>query len=231
MKDQSFGDNRDLLKFDLVCEIIQSGFVDHFTFIPMLTESKTQKEEVHVCRHEASGGGANKALLEFLDNCIINEKRNVGRLEEFFQQCGIKATIYGKDKLFTHEQREAYFADIGNELMEKSLILVDPDKGLEEVISDSGNLLYSDLKNLYERMNDESILMFTQRFPYDMNESYLSMRIAEIKDMIPGSQPISLDDLDSIIFFLTKSKYLQRRLLQLLGEYAKKYAGKEKINS
>ncbi len=212
-----------MVKFDLVFQIVKEGLVDRFTYIPMLTESEAQKEEPKICRYEASAGTGNKALLDFLDKSIINEKRDIRELEGFFRQQDIPATIYSKDKFLTHEGRKAYFAGIGRELLTRSVILVDPDKGLEEDQNGSGNLLYSELHDLYERMDEESYLMLTQRFPYDLYAEYLGMRTAEIKDRIYGSQPISIDDLDSIIFFLTKNKYLQGCLINLLKDYIRQY--------
>jgi hypothetical protein len=224
MKNQLFGENRDLLKFDLVCEIAQGGLVNQFVYVPMLTEDDKQYEAPNICRHEATGGTANDNLLNFLDECIINDKRDIRQLERFFQKCGIKATIYGRDKVFTHEEREAYFNGISKELLIKSLILVDPDKGLEEPNSGAGNLLFAELKKLYEEMDDDSLLMFTQKFPYALYEDYLALRVEQIKDQLAGSQPISLDDLDSILFFLTRNQTLQSRLIQVLQDYTRKYA-------
>jgi len=226
MKNQNFGDNRDLLKFDLVYQILNKGLVKQFNYIPMLTPDIPQKEEPHFCRHEATGGTANQVLMSFLDNSIINETRNISQLTEFFHKQGFKANIYALNKFFTHINRQSYFKDIPNTDLAGSLILVDPDKGLEERVSNDGNLLYSDLQQLYERIEENSYLMFTQRFPENLFSEYLEMRTAEIQDLIPGTQPISLDDLDTIIFFLTKSKSLESRLLQLLKEYTQKYVKK-----
>lgn len=226
MKNQNFGDNRDLLKFDLVYEILKTGLVDHFTYIPMLTADIEQKEEPHICRQGAIGK-ANIGLVELLDRCIINEKRNIGELEEFLKQSQIPFTIYAKEKIFTHEERNAYFAGISEELLTDSLILIDPDKGLEENINDSGNLMLYELRDIYERMGQNSILMFTQRFPNDLYEPYLSMLTGEIETTISDSNPISVDDQDTILFFLTRNKTLESRFLQLLTEYSGRYVTKE----
>jgi hypothetical protein len=223
MKNQNFGDNRDLLKFDLVDEILKAKLADQFTYVPMLTPDIEQKEEPHVCRHEAACGAANSKLMDFLDKCIVNNKRNVCQLEEYMKISGIKSTIYAGDRFFTHQGRKAYFDDLKLGLLMNSLILIDPDKGLEEKINDSGNLLYSELQNIYDKMGDDSLLMFTQRFPYDLYETYLEMRTGEIKFNLPFSQPISLDDLDTIVFFLTKNRSIQDRFLDLLREYTKRY--------
>lgn len=47
MKNQYFGDNRDLFKYDLVHKIINAryaGLPKRFTFIPMLTENDNTKQ-------------------------------------------------------------------------------------------------------------------------------------------------------------------------------------------
>jgi hypothetical protein len=227
MKNQNFGDNRDLLKLDLVDEILKAKLVDQFTYVPMLTQDIEQKEEPHVCRHEAACGAANSKLMDFLDKCIVNNKRNISQLEEYLKLSGLKSTVYAGDRYFTHEGRKAYFEDLKLGLLMNSLILIDPDKGLEEKINDSGNLLYSELQDIYDKMGDDSLLMFTQRFPYDLYETYLEMRTGEIKFNLPFSQPISLDDLDTIVFFLTKNRSIQDRFLDLLKEYTKRYTKKE----
>jgi hypothetical protein len=227
MKNQNFGDNRDLLKIDLVYEILKTRLVYQFIYIPMLTEDAEQKEEPHICRHDAIGGTGNVNLVEFLDKCIVNNKRKIAQLEELFKQAEIRTVVYKKDEFFTQEGRKVYFEGIKKDLLSNSLILVDPDKGLEDNKNDSGNLMYTELRDIYEKIDENSILMFTQSIPQNLYDDYLDMRTAEIKDIIPDCQPISLDDLDTIIFFMTRNKSLQNRLLQFLGEYAKKYAKSE----
>jgi len=226
MKNQNFGDNRDLLKFDLAYQIVNEGLSGQFSYIPMLT-ARVAEEEAQLCRHNASGGTGNQDLQNFLDNCIINEKRDIGCLEEFFQQKGLKAGIYAKDKIFVHSRREQYFKAIPQELLTRSLILVDPDKGLEEIDNDESNLLFSELIDLYNRMDSDSILMFTQRFPDELYQEYLLKRTEQIKEKLEGCQPVSLDDLDTIIFFLVRNEFLQSLLLKLLRDYTQKYAKKE----
>jgi hypothetical protein len=65
--------------------------------------------------------------------------------------------------------------------------------------------------------------MFTQKFPDDMYEEYLNKRTAEIMSNLPFSRPITLDDLDTILFFLTKNRVIQDRFIEILTEYTKKY--------
>ena len=224
MKNQYFGDNRDLLKFDLVHQITGAGLVKQFVYVPMLTENEDRYEEPHICRYEATGGSQNTDLIDFLDKAIINEKRNIGQLEEFFRARGIPITIYAKDTVFKDEDRTAYFDNIDGFLLTMSLVLVDPDEGLEGDTIGAGTLLYSELESLYDRMDQESCLMFTQRIPHGMYAEYVDMINAEIRERIPDSIPISLDDLDSVIFFLTKGPFFQSRLVGLLKDYTRQYA-------
>jgi hypothetical protein len=227
MKNQDFGDNRDLLKFDLVYQIVKKGLVDQFTYVPMLTEDVARKEEPEFCRHHSTGGGENAELVQFLDKCVINEKRNVGQLNGLFKQWNIKGAVYAQDTIFSHESRQAYFAGIPQDSLTRSLVLIDPDKGLEDDDNGSGNLLFADLRDIYQRMDAGSLLMFTQRFPYDLYKEYLGMRVEEIQQCLTGSQPISLDDMDSIIFFLTRDSELQQRLIQFLTDYTRQYVKKD----
>jgi hypothetical protein len=226
MKNQNFGDNRDLLKYDLIYEVFKTCPIGRFTYIPMLTPDVELKEESIVCRHGAIGT-KNIELTELLDRSIINQNRNIGQLEGFLKQSGISYSIYAKNDFFTHEGRNAYFDGIGNELLADSLILIDPDKGIVENGNSSENLMYSELRDIYERMDNHSALMFTQRFPNDLYEAYLSMLTGEIQNTISDANPISVDDLDTIIFFLTKNKRLESRFLALLKEYSERYSVKE----
>jgi hypothetical protein len=228
MKNQFFGDNRDLFKFDLVYQIMRIGLVDSFTYIPMLTGNENLPEEPHICRYEAVGGTQNKELMDFLDKSIINEKRNIGQLDEFYLLNGMQTNIYARDRKFTHADREAYFSGIGKSLLNRAIILVDPDKGLKEDTNEAGYLMFSELKLLYDQMDEDSYLMFTQRIPDDKDEEFLEMRSGDIQDWIPGSQPISVDDLDFIVFFLTRSQLLQSRLLEMLKDYTQQYIKKQK---
>jgi hypothetical protein len=224
MKNQHFGENRDLLKIDLVNEILQSGMAAGFIYVPMLTPDDPGYESNNFCRNESSGGRGNTKLLDFLDYCVVNDKRQVSQLENYFRDAGYRASVYCPREFVTAENRRAYFAGVWDILQPKSLILIDPDKGLEEDDKDPADISYSEIREVYDRMDSDSILMFTQRFPDELYAEYLNRRTYQIKVQIPGVQPVSLDDLDSIIFFLTKSDTTLSRLVQVLKDYTQEYA-------
>ncbi len=194
MKNQYFGDNRDLFTYDLIYHVMKSGLVEHLTFIPMLTENDDKPHGQKVDRKLAKAGTKNKELIAFLDDCVKNEKRDIKQLESYFIKNGIKMTLYARDKYFTHSGRKEYFVQIGDELPGKSLVFLDPDIGLEVKHPGKEHVLFSEVKDLYQRMDKSSILMIFQYLPRLPHLEYLNMRCEEIKDRVMGDHPICIDD-------------------------------------
>ncbi len=226
MKDQYFGDNKDLFTYDLIWQIMQSGLVEHFTFIPMLTPNDNGRHGQKWHREKAKAGTQNKELMNFLDKCVQEGRRDIKQLESFFARHGIETTIYyGEDRYFSHQQRQQHFAQIGNELLSNSLIFVDPDVGLEVKNSGKEHVLYSEVKSLYDRMDRSSILMLFQHFPRQPRQQYLNTRAEELKEKVCGDYPICIDDNEVIFFFLTKNESLEHSLTHIVQEYARVCGG------
>ena len=225
MKNQYFGDNRDLFKYDLVYRVMEADLVNHFTFIPMLTRNEDKKHGQECNRDEAKAGTENEELMSFLDGCVKEGRRYIKQLECFFAQRAVNMTIYcGKDKYFSHERRQEYFERIGDGLLSESLVLVDPDIGLEVKRSREEHILYREVKDLYERMDRASILMIYQHFPRKPRQQYLNTRFEDLKEKITGDWPICVDDNEIIFFFLTKNKSLEESLTEVIGDYAERYS-------
>ena len=224
MKNQYFGDNKDLLKYDLVLMIMQAGLVEHFTFVPMLTEPDGTNHGGKADRSYARAGTENKELVNFLDECIKGGQKNIEQMVGFFQRYGIKMTIYyGEDGYFSHWKRQSYFAGIESGLS-KSLILVDPDNGLEVKRPGEKHVLYSEIKELYERMDEDSILMVYQYFPRAPRQQYLNDRMQELKERVSGDYPVCIYDSEIAFFFLTKNEPLEHSLSHLISNYTKRYS-------
>ncbi|MDZ4230775.1 MAG: hypothetical protein U1B77_03035, partial [Dehalococcoidales bacterium] len=163
MKNQYFGDNKDLFKYDLVCYLIRRGLADRFTFIPMLTMNDNTGQGKDRVRSKAKAGSENSCLVTFLDRFADRNKRDVKKLRGFLKKYGIEAEIFGD--YFHHEERERYFQDVSKKLPPKSLIFVDPDVGLQVKRTRDKHIKYCELNNLFERMDKSSILMLYQHFP------------------------------------------------------------------
>jgi hypothetical protein len=225
VKNQYFGDNKDLWKYDLVLAIMQAGLVEQFTFVPMLTEPDGTNHGVKADRRHARAGTRNKELVNFLDECINGGQKDIELMVGFFKRYGIKMTIYyGEGSYFSHPARQSYFAGIESRLLSKSLILVDPDNGLEIKRSGEKHVLYSEVKEIYGRMDGDSILMVYQYFPRASRPDYLNGRMQELKDKISGDYPVCIYDSEIAFFFLTKNESLEHELIHLIGEYSKRYS-------
>ncbi|MDP2730748.1 MAG: hypothetical protein Q8O55_09745 [Dehalococcoidales bacterium] len=225
MKNQYFGDNKDLFTYDLVYHIMQAGLVNHFTFIPMLTRNEVKGHGSKYDRDKAGIGTQNKELVSFLDDCIRENRRDIKQLASFFARYGIKMAIYsGKDEYFSHRNRREYFAQIKDELLTKSLIFVDPDIGLGVARSGEKHLLLAEVQDLFQRMGEHSILMLFQHFPREDHHEYLHRRAEELADNVTGDEPICIYDDEIIFFFLTRNDAIEHSLTDLIGEYAERYS-------
>jgi hypothetical protein len=81
MKNQFFGDNRDLFKYDIIYQIVQRiGQIRHFTFIPMLTEDSGNHGN-QIERKQAKAGFNNRELQKDLDKCINSNERNISKIK------------------------------------------------------------------------------------------------------------------------------------------------------
>ncbi len=222
MKNQYFGDNKDLFTYDLVLQILQAGLVEHFTFIPMLTSNDGTGHGEKCNRDKARAGIQNKELASFLDECVNGNKRDIRQLERFFGEYAIEMTIYGKG--FSHRQRQKYFEQIGDELLLKSLVFIDPDIGLEVGRSGEKHILYAEVKDLYERMDESSMLMIYQYFPRKPRQQYLNTRCEELKEKVAGDYPICIDDGEIAFFFLTRDESLEHSLMHVISDYKECYS-------
>jgi hypothetical protein len=222
VKNQYFGDNKDLFKYDLVLEIMRAGLVERFTFIPMLTKPDKTGHGRKNKRNQASTG--NEELMNFLDECLNKDQKDIEQIVAFFQRYGINMTIYAKDGYFSHPKRQSYFAGIESGLLSRALILIDPDNGLEVKNSGEKHILYSEVKGLYERMAEDSILMVYQFFPRVSHQQYLNGRMQELKERVSGDYPVCICDSEVAFFFLTKNEPLEHSLTHLISDYAERYS-------
>ena len=226
MKNQYFGDNRDLFKYDLILRVIkETGLINHFMLIPMLTENDDTGHGEDRDRKRASAGTKNKLLVKFLNKFEEKSKRDIEHLKSFFGKQDVEMTIYhGKNEYFSRLQSEEYFEQLKDKLLSKSLVFVDPDKGMQVGKSGKEHILYSEIETLYKRMGTKSILMIFQGFPRDeKHEEYLARKSKELKDKISGELPIYICDKKTIFFFLTRSKYLSNRLAKIISRYKRDY--------
>lgn len=228
MNNQCFGDNRDLFKYDLIFRIIKRGLVSQFVFIPMLTpgisaDKTARREGEQRNRCKAKAGWKNNDLKVFLDKFQDRDKRDIRELAGFFKEQGFETTIYcGKDKYFSRTRGETYFEQIRNELLRKSLVFVDPDMGLEVNKLTEKHIKYSEIRDLYQRMDGSSILMIFQYIPYVQRRNYFLEVSKKLQEKI-GNLPIYISDNQIVFFFLAKDKTIRELLAETINEYREIY--------
>jgi len=227
MKNQYFGDNRDLFKYDLVFQIIKAGLVNHFTFIPMLTPyelSKTngKREGEQRNRSKAKAGWKNHDLIKFLNEFDDENKRDITQLEGFFKKKGMEAVIFGD--YFCHVERGQYFQEVKKRLLPKSLICVDPDigMGLEVKRPREKHILCFEVKDLFKCMDNSSLLMIFQFFPHERRETYLRRISKRLKEEV-RNLPIYISDNQVVFFFLAKDNFLRKSLGEEISNYGETY--------
>ncbi len=221
MKNQYFGDIRDLFKYDLILRIIQeTGSINRFLFIPMLTENDNRGDGNETDYNKAKAGTRNRDLMTYLENCVNENRRNITEIERYFKSKGIE--IYIHNEPFSHGKRKSYFDRIRRELSSQSLIFVDPDNGLEVKRSNKKHLLYHEAKDLYNCMDEDSILMIFQYFPREKHPEYLRKRSNELKELTEDL-PIYISDNEIIFFLLTKNDELKSQLKTIINRYRRDY--------
>ena len=95
MKNQYFGDTRDLFKYDLALHVLESTGLSRFTFIPMLTPDDSTTDGGLVDLSKGAAGTQNKALCDFLEACTDEGRRDIRELEGFFSSTPYEILIYG----------------------------------------------------------------------------------------------------------------------------------------
>ncbi|HJH25904.1 MAG TPA: hypothetical protein C5S37_03820 [Methanophagales archaeon] len=229
MKNQYFGDIRDLFKYDLIQEILDeiNSLEKRFTFIPLLTKNDSKTRDGNKRDFDkAKAGTKNKELIEFLKpyNEIDPKLRDFTEIGKYFKPKGFKICIYkgqGND-YFNNRIRGDYFKNIPEGFLHKSLVFVDPDNGLEIKKSRAKHLLYSEVKYLYDRMDEDSILMIFQYFPREKHPKYLRKRSNKLKELTEDL-PIYISDNEIMFFLLTKNDELKSQLKKIVNRYLRDY--------
>jgi hypothetical protein len=232
MKNEYFGDTRDLFKYDLVLEFLSATkLINNFTFIPMLTKDENNSYGSKTNYSLAKAGVCRVELKRFLERCLREGRRNISELNNFFKEHlstkNLSLTIYKQNEYFSHKTREEYFEKIGRKLLTKSVILVDPDIGLE-VKSMKGReekyVTYKEVKLLYDRMDKISVLAIFQFIPRVKRNKYFAKICKNLKEKVTEVQPVYYISDNQIVFFiLTKGIRSQKIVAKILKKYANRY--------
>ncbi len=165
MKNQYFGDKRDLFKYDLWLHIAERGEgITSLTFIPMLTPDDPTNQGGQLPKR---AGPYREELYEFLKGCCNAGDRSIAKLRGFFRERTPAYRPYRDTEYFKHERRDEYFRSIPSELLTNAVILIDPDIGLERNsgLGEEGPERYvacKEIASVAERCSEGSVILLFQ---------------------------------------------------------------------
>lgn len=229
MKNQYFGDTRDLFKYDLVMTIAKRLHFKNLLLIPMLTRNDNGKEGNRTSFLRAKAGLKNVELMRFLLNCLTKNRRNIQELEHLFGNSAsskeIDFSIYRKNQYFSNELRKEYFQSIDGDKLKETIVLLDPDIGFEAKNMTNNKekyLLYGEAQELFYRMDESSILVVFQFIPRVDRAAYLAKRTNEVKERVTRglASVYFITDNQVIFFVLAKNAGLGQILGKKLSRYA-----------
>jgi len=218
MNPQYFGDVHDLFKYDLIFTIMSQvkPQLKSFMFIPMLTDYRPSKKD-------AIAGMKNKKLGKCFNKFYGNKgaAKYFKEIKQYFESEDIKTNIF-PDVVFSQKSRSEYFEKIFSHIPKKSLIFLDPDTGLQaDEKAEKQHLKFSELQEMFKRIDNDSILMIYQHFYRDRKtipnfpahmESLVEKHIKE--------RPLHISDNSIMFLFLTKkNEDLRNNLGMVLNKY------------
>ena len=242
MKNQYFGDFRDMFKYDLIQKVMEdTGRLKKFSFIPMLTENDNRtdgnkRDYDDEKKINNRPGSKNTELVRFLREYNTNIKnsgnRNFMQIRDYFADKNFMTEIYDPSasdlgKFFTKNERAEYFSKIPENYLNSALVFVDPDNGMQVQRSSEKHILYSEVLDLYNRMSHDSLLMIYQHFPRVNHEKYVERRTMELQKKTKSeSEPVWISDNEIIFFFLAKDRVFLRDLIKIISGYSARYEKK-----
>ena len=232
MKNQYFGDIRDLFKYDLIENIVgQSRILERCIWIPMLTANDASLDGEKRSRPKA--GWQNQELKAFLDSYNKGRsERNISHLQgvRFFRQPRVVVFSLHRDNGdflpdFTHSSRQTYFAEVEGALRPNSLLFLDPDTGIETPSRRrERHVLLREVANLHSAMDASSVLMIYQNHRMVQRTEFFRV-VAQSIVQERNRPPLYVSDNEICFFFLSKVRDIQRELSGLLRSYAGRYPG------
>ncbi|MCH8919811.1 MAG: hypothetical protein IIA23_03785 [Chloroflexi bacterium] len=231
MKNQYFGDIRDLFKYDLIQTIVaQSRILKRCIWVPMLTSNDNSSDGEQ--RRDPRAGLHNQELKAFLDNYNKGRsERNISHLQsvKFFREPQVLVfSLRGENGEFladfNHPSRRGYFAKVEKALQPNSLVFLDPDTGIETPSNQRSerHVLRREISHLYSAMDASSALMIYQHHRREQRPAFfreVSRKIIQERHL----PPLYVSDNDIAFFFLSKAPDVDRELSGLLQAYAARY--------
>jgi hypothetical protein len=229
MKHQYFADRRDLFKYDLLLDLLESlPGIERLTSILMLTPSDATGEG----QVRLAVGRRRPEVAAFLTRCRNENRLHLGELQTFFSSHGVQYHPYSDGEFFDSADRQAYFSDIPQEWLTNALVFFDPDVGLEprsaRHMRRSGPekyLRYEELAAVAVRVQQPSALVVYQHLQRDKRKIAADIldRAQRFASAIRAPSTGYVTDDDVVFLAGSRHKGVHERLLTALERYGQRH--------
>lgn len=228
MKNQYFGDRRDVFKYELILDVVRSHGGNRLTLVPMLTPDDGSGEgNVPPVATRAYRG----ELLDFFAERRASNQREIGHLRDLMARLAITFMPYRDAAHFVHEARADYFQSIPHEYLSNAVIFVDPDTGLEarthSYMREKGlekYLMYHELLELWTRASHDSVLVVYQHLQRNarLHMADVQRRLDAVSAMC-GTQAFAVRWHDLAFVVVAKNDLAAVRVRSSLVEHARRH--------
>lgn len=220
MKDQYFGDKRDFFKYHLALTLVEQLHLDGFTLVTMLTASTGGNDgnqmDLRLRRLRPD-------LHDFLTDSVADEStRKVASLRAYMEarHPRVRYVGYEDSEPMTSRTRTGYFSRLQPFALHRAVILIDPDNGFEVQRSGEKHLLHSEFAEVFEAMDDESVLVAYQHWAHEKRDAAFERIARGIGAVVPTARPLCISDNEIGFFLVAKTDETRRRVQSTLDGFA-----------
>jgi len=233
LKDQYFGDRRDIFKYDLLTEIALSlPSRRTLAFVPMLTRPDGKREGSLTAYDRDL---RRDLIYSFLRDAVSSNGRRLARLRQLMPQLGVDLFLFRGDSdcdpYFEHSSRDDYFAAIPDRELRRGVLFFDPDVGLE-----TGSLSYmrrnglekylfvSELEHLFRRASASTTLVVYQHLQKDKRRvrDDLRRRLRIVLQALHTTTATAVSD-GEVAFLVTAREQAGEHAARLISDYASRH--------
>jgi hypothetical protein len=212
----------DLFKFDIARQLVSNlPALKKIEYAPLWVD-EADATPASIDRNFA--GDRNDLLKEYLAAAAqAGPDRRPAMLAEYFAKEGVNFDLFTPDANFFADKRDPYFAELAPTRLNGALFLLDPPAGVRIQGFDKRALNLPDLKKIYNRMPDESLLAVFHRKP--SGRSWQNEIIEKNQFLMTFARYVAyVCDSDFCLILFTRSNNIAEAARRTLEEYRNRYS-------
>jgi hypothetical protein len=229
VKNQYFGDRRDLFKYDLLLDLAGCLPDQRLVLIPMLTPNDGSGEGRFISYNRGERRGR---LFDALRDAVALGKRDIRLLRELMPTCGVRFVPYRDADYFQDATRTAYFDAVPTQWVAHSVVFFDPDIGLQTgtaaYMRRNGAekyLFYADLCAVWAKASDDSVFVVYQHLQNDATKrpADVERRLRDLTTHLAISSAWAVQWGDVAFLVVVRDGAVATRVRLALGEHARRH--------